>query len=345
MDTGYRDAAIGDSSLNASLHLMQSRTRGSISGGNGASGSLHEKYPGASPGIDGSTGSGTGVEGKVSLDSENEHDLFASDLKKLETERRDSKKENLPSEPDSPFMASFLIDLIHSIKSALASISNASLFSLESMDSPETRKRSHAQVKEDIKRIDSVLNSLLNFINVNTPIAKTDTLYTILEEVLETQEKPLREKNIEIIKRYVNGLPETYIHNEQLRFILHSILQYAIVSTPPNETIVVSVKSLDAQGKKGIQKPSVIEKSGYIEAIVGFNKNGNSGNSSEKGTAERGGQRGDSIDLILVLVKEILERNNGIMAVGTNGKKPNTLIGLRFPIERRKVVYYEPITF
>jgi hypothetical protein len=47
-------------------------------------------------------------------------------------------------------------------------------------------------------------------------------------------------------------------------------------------------------------------------------------------------------DLILKLAKEILEKNHGMM-IETHGKKLKTLIDLKFPIERRKVVYYEPI--
>jgi hypothetical protein len=47
-------------------------------------------------------------------------------------------------------------------------------------------------------------------------------------------------------------------------------------------------------------------------------------------------------DLILKLAKGILERSHGMM-IETHGKRSETLIALRFPIERRKVVYHEPI--
>jgi hypothetical protein len=52
----------------------------------------------------------------------------------------------------------------------------------------------------------------------------------------------------------------------------------------------------------------------------------------------------EAIDLILVLAKEILKKNHGMMIMESNGNKPKTLITVRFPIERRKVVYYAPIT-
>jgi len=47
-------------------------------------------------------------------------------------------------------------------------------------------------------------------------------------------------------------------------------------------------------------------------------------------------------DLILRLAKDILERNHGMMIETHNGKS-ETVIAPRFPIERRKVIYYEPI--
>ncbi len=53
-------------------------------------------------------------------------------------------------------------------------------------------------------------------------------------------------------------------------------------------------------------------------------------------------QRNGMADLVLKLAEDILERNHGMM-IETHGKRSETLIVLRFPIERRKVVYYEPI--
>jgi len=47
-------------------------------------------------------------------------------------------------------------------------------------------------------------------------------------------------------------------------------------------------------------------------------------------------------DLILKLAKETLQRNHEMM-VETHRKEPETIIILRFSIERRKVDYYELI--
>jgi nitrogen-specific signal transduction histidine kinase len=205
----------------------------------------------------------------------------------------------------------------------------------------EIRKRSHAQVKEEIKKIDSVLNSLLNFINVNTPITKMNTLYVILEEILDANDKQLQQKDIKIYKKYEKDLPDTFIDPEQVRFILHSVLQYAIFLTPPAEVIGIFMKS-DNNGT-GVGKTLQEDKRRNVEVVLGFNGNGKRVDQSENLSEVPLDQTKGMADLILSLAKDILERNHGMMIETHNGKS-ETFITLRFPIERRKVVYYEPIT-
>jgi len=275
-----------------------------------------------------------------SINLEKKDNPLDSFLKKEEVKPKESKNEGLPDEQGPSFMSSFLIELVHSIKNALASVYQATVLTMDRYDDVEIRKRSHTQVKEEIKKIDSVLNSLLNFINVNTPLTKTNTLYVIFEEILEANEKQLRQNEIKIYKKYDKDLPDTYIHPEQVRFILNSVLQYAILSTPPNETIGFLMKSGD--NGTGAEKALPEDKRRHIEVIFGFNGNGKPVNQAENASETPGDQSIGLADLILKLAKDILERNHGMM-IETHGKGSEILIALRFPVERRKVVYYEPI--
>jgi nitrogen-specific signal transduction histidine kinase len=269
------------------------------------------------------------------------HSLF-SFLKEDGVKPKESGKEGLPHEQGPSFMDSVLIELVHGIKNALASIYHATVLGMDHYEDGEMRERSHRQVREEIKKIDSVLNSVLNFISINTPILKTNTLYTILEEILEANEKPLRQKNIKVIKRYGKDLPDTFIHPEQVRFIFHSVLQYAVLSTVPNESIGFLMESSDVDSGAGGEKTSFGNDRRYIEVMIGFNGDGKSVRSLED-LSETPGDAGEGMtDLILRLAKEILQRNHGMMTE-THGERLKTLIHLRFPVERRKVVYYEPI--
>jgi len=290
-------------------------------------------------------------EPNLTKSSKRENDIFESEkkdnpvdsfLKKDALKPPESKKEDPPNEQGPSFMDSFLVELVNNIKNALASIYHATALTTDNYDDVGIRERSHTQVKEEIKKIDSVLNSVLNFININTPIIKTNTLYTILEEILEASEKQLRQKHIKIIKKYEKDLPDTFINSEQVRFIFHSVLQYAILSTPPNESIRFLMKSSDLHNGKSVEKTSFENNRRYVEVIIGFNGNGKSVNPLENLSETPGDQKEGMADLILKLAKEILQRNQGMM-IETHGERLKTLINVRFPVERRKVVYYEPI--
>jgi len=261
---------------------------------------------------------------------------------KDELKPTESKKEGLSDQQGPSFMESFLVELVHNIKNSLTSIYHTSVLTMEKYDDVEIRKRSHDQVKEDIKKIDSVLNSVLNFININTPIIKTNTLYMILEEILEANEKQLRQKNIKINQKYEKDLPDTFIHPEQVRFILHSVLQHAILSTPPDKGIGLLMKSSNSHHGTVAEKTSPENGRRYIEVMIGFDEDRKPVNQLDNVAETSENQKEGMTGLILKLANEILQRNHGMM-VEAHGKNPKTLINMRFPVERRKVVYYEPI--
>lgn len=276
--------------------------------------------------------------------TENDSNSAASFPNKAESEPPKSKEKDPPIEQDPPFLSSFLVELIDSIKNTLISIKNVSQLSTEKFNDLEFRKYSQRSITEDIKNIDSVLNSLLNYIHINTPIAKSNTISLILEEVLKANEKQIQGKNIKIFKKCEKDLPETFIHDEQMRFILNSILQFAILSTPPEGTIGFLIKSFDFLNGTPGKKISPERNGGYIEAAIGFIGGKESTEPLKDIPASSAIQKEETTKLILQLVKEILQKNHGSMTYEVDPKKPRTLITLRFPIERRKVVYYEPIS-
>jgi hypothetical protein len=283
-------------------------------------------------------------EKKTCSGSGNGEDSIASCLKELETRTTESRKEVLANEQVFTFSNSFLIELVNSLKNILTSLYHTTSLTLEKDEDTETKRQGHTQIKEEIKRIDSVLNTLLNFININTPIAKTNTLCTILEEVLEANEKQLQDKNIKVLKRCEKDLPETFIHHEQVKFIFHSILQYAMFSMLPNESMGILMRSPDFHDALESKKGPPENEGGYVEVAIGFNGSRKLSSPLENLSKILRDQR-EATDLILILVEEILTKNRGRMMIETNGNRPNTLITLRFPIERRNVVYYAPLTF
>ncbi len=278
------------------------------------------------------------------FDTENEACSLGSLLNKVEASLPESRENPPQRGSENPFLSSFLPELIQSIKNTLISIMNTSLLSADKFNDAEFRKVAQRYISEDIKRIDSVLNSLLNYIHINTPITKSNTISLVLEEVLEANEKQILSKKIKIIKKCEKDLPETFIHDEQMRFILNSVLQYSILSTPAEGTIGFLIKSFDFHNGGLDEKISPERNGGYIEAAIGFIGDKTPANQSRDNPLSSAIQKEETAKLILVLVKEILQKNHGSFTHEVDPKKPRTLITLRFPIERRKVIYYEPIS-
>ncbi|HSB04558.1 MAG TPA: hypothetical protein VLK23_05135 [Thermodesulfobacteriota bacterium] len=241
------------------------------------------------------------------------------------------------------FLLSFLTELIPCIKNQLGAIKILTSSSGDRCEGPELRKSLQQGVAEKIRQIDSVLNSLLNYVNINTPVIKTNTLHFLLEEVLEANAKQLHEKNIRVIKKSQKDLPETYIHDEQVRFILNSILQYAILSTPLDGSIGFLFRSPNLPKGEDNQKRTFAENpEGTVEVIIIFTGNQKPIRSSELPPSTQA-QKEEVTELILQLVEEILRKNDGWMKWEVDERRSRSLIRLRFPIERRKVIYYERI--
>ena len=278
------------------------------------------------------------------METENKKNSFADVSAEGEKKSAESGKKNPTDGQKDTFLMSFLAELIHFIKNNLVSIKNTALIGFDKAEDLKFKKYSQRSITEDIKKIDSVLNTLLNYININTPIIKSNTLYIILEEILEANEKQLKNRKVKIVKKCEKDLPETFIHDEHVRFILNSVFQYAMLSIPLEGTIEVLIKYFDFQDEVAGETVPLKKNEGFIEVLVGFKGDEKLPRPLENVSGIQAVQKGETNQLILHLAKDILQKNHGTMTFEVDEKKLRTLITLRFPIERRKVVYYEPIS-
>lgn len=251
-----------------------------------------------------------------------------------------SKLEFLSNEQNTPFLTSFFIELIQIVKKTLGSIKNYTQISRGKFSDREFGEYFYRAVTEDVEKIDMVLNGLVNYINLNTPIRKTDTVHRLIEEALKRHQAKLEEKGIKIFKKLEKDLPETIVPDEQLKYILGSVFQYALANISSNLSMGLYTRSFVLEKEMG-QGPALFQKDGrYIEITVifmGYKK------PPEQGTGPAKFQKEEPLDLILRFVKEVVQRNQGKMRVEADEKKAKTLISLRFPVERRKVVYYQVV--
>jgi hypothetical protein len=197
-------------------------------------------------------------------------------------------------------------------------------------------------ITKDIEKNYLVLNSFLNYIKATTPIRKKETMNTLIEEVLKKHQVRLEEKKTKISKNFEKDLPEAIVPDEQLRFILDTVLQYAMASMPSDANIEFLTKSFALQ-KEG-REVSVFEKDRkYIEVLVAYTSYKKPMERSMEELITLTSQEEIASDLVLKLVEVIVKMNQGIMRFEVDETKVKKFIFLRFPAERRKVVFSEPI--
>ncbi len=269
------------------------------------------------------------------FDIESERGSFTSASVKEGIESIKSKLDFLSNEQGGLFITPFFVELIQRIKNTLGSIRNYTQISRDKFSDKEFGEYFYRAVTEDIEKIDMVLNGLMNYIKLNSPIRKTDTVHRLIEEELRKYQSKLEGKGIKLFKKFEKDLPETIVPDEQLKYILSSILQYAVANISPNLSMALYTRSFTLE-REG-EGPDLLKKdSRYIEISLGFMGY----KKPDQGTG-RTLQKEEPLELILRFVKEVVQRNRGVMKIDADEKKGKTFISLRFPVERRKVVYYQ----
>lgn len=282
------------------------------------------------------------MEKDLFFETEMGKNSFLSFLEKAEVKPAKSPKNNLDGSKIHASSA-FIIELVHRIKNPLVSIKTFTQLLRDKFNDPEFRDYFYRIVTEDIEKIDAVLNGLLGYIKINHPIEKKNTVHSIIEDVLKKYGTQIENKKIKILRKYETDLPETVIHDEQLRYILNSLFQYAIPSIPLNGSIGFLTKSFDDQRGNAEEKSSLENERRYIEILMVFTGYKKPIESLETLLGIPSAQEKELTDLEIRLVKEMIQKNRGMMKFEVNEKKLRTLISLQFPVERRKVIYYQSI--
>jgi nitrogen-specific signal transduction histidine kinase len=282
------------------------------------------------------------TEKDLLLESQEENQSFVAFLKKADMTLAESKPATLSSDQNSHLFSLFLMELVHRIKNPLVSIKTFTQLLREKFNDGEFREHFYKIVTEDIEKIDTVMNGLVRYVKINTPIEKRDTIHFILEDVLKKHETELEHRKIKLFKKFEKNLPETTVHDEQLRYILNTLLQYAIPFISPNGSIGFLTKSFDVETRTASGKTSHPKNGRYVEILIVFTGYRKPFEQLETVLGIPTVPKEEAVELELRLIKEIIRKNQGIMKFEVNEKKPRTVISLKFPTERRKLIYYQP---
>jgi hypothetical protein len=246
------------------------------------------------------------------------------------------KESIIPNERVAFLLFPFFMEMIDQFKGTLNNLRNFARIFQEKFGDKEVGTYLKRMITEDIKKIELVQNSLLNYIRINNPITKTNTVNTLIEEELKKYHVELEEKKIKLFKTLERELPETVVPDDQLRYIFSCILQYVMALIPTNGSLGLYTKNLVFRREIGED-----QEGRFVEILMVY--------TGYKKTMEQFGsslgisphQKERILDLALRLVDEIVQRNHGLMKFEEDEKMAKTTISLRFPVERRKVVYYQ----
>ncbi len=235
-------------------------------------------------------------------------------------------------------------DLAAHLKSSLSSIRNLTECSQGRFKDSEFGYYFQRMVTEGIDKTEAELNCFLDYLKMKSSVPRANTIHLVIEDLLRKNGKRLAEKKIKIAKKqYEKDLPETSVQDEELKYILNWIIQYAITSASSNGTIGFLTRSFDPHEIRDDIKAALHRDKRYLEILVAFGGNGND-KPNEQPLAALGLQtphRESGNSVILPLVEEVVQKNRGILKSKVDHEKGLTQISLILPSERRKVVQYQ----
>ncbi|HSB07278.1 MAG TPA: hypothetical protein VLK23_19030 [Thermodesulfobacteriota bacterium] len=278
------------------------------------------------------------------LEIENDRGPSAVSLEEEEREPTEPRENIIPNERVAFLLFPFFIEMIGQFIDILETHGNHARILQEKLSGKELGAYLSRMITEDTKKVELLQKTLLNYIKISNPIVRTNTVNVLLEEELKKYQVELEGRKVKLFKSLEKDLPETIVPDEQLNYILSCLLQYAGALMHPHGYFGLFTRSLILQketgegqglGKKG-------EKCVEILMIYMDSKKPTDQVGTASGTPAR--QKEGVMDLILRLIDEIVRRNRGMMKLEVDEKKAKTTISLRFPVERRKVIYYQPAT-
>jgi len=142
-------------------------------------------------------------------------------------------KDRDPSNGQNGFsLSAYYVELFNRVKASLAAMQAYAFLSMDNSKDKELAQHIYKIVNADIEKTISLLDRFNDYINFSTPMVKKNTVNTLLVEVIKKHVSQFKEKEVNIIKKqFENDLPETILPDEQLRYILNSVIEYVLLSS------------------------------------------------------------------------------------------------------------------
>jgi signal transduction histidine kinase len=156
------------------------------------------------------------------------------DLKKTKAYQRRSDK--LAS------LGTLTAGLAHEIRNPLVAVKTFMQLLKERYDDPEFRESFLDITASEVDRISTLINELLDFARPSQMQPQKENINEIVEKMLLLLKNEVKEKSIEIEKKYASNLPKILVDKEQVKQVFLNMLLNGIQSAPKGGVITVETR-------------------------------------------------------------------------------------------------------
>lgn len=236
-----------------------------------------------------------------------------------------SEKTPLKGEKESWFGIT-IPTLAHEIKNPLVAISTFAHLLPEKYDDPEFREEFSRLVNQDVRRINEVLENLLEFAQLSAPRSSLHDLNSILAEALRQQEKDPTPPAKEVQTDLANGLPLILFDKSHLGFVLRNLLENSFSRLNPQGPLHLSTRFSREEGRGGPKES--------VDLILWYNTPEGVLRNFSKVAGFEAEMDFQNLNMALLLIRKIMVRNRGKMQV-LQEEDGGMTIRLQFPPGKR----------
>ena len=211
-----------------------------------------------------------------------------------------------PEEKDSWFDVT-IPTLAHEIKNPLVVISTFAHLLPDKYEDPEFRQEFSRLVNQDVRRINALLENLLDFAQLSSPQSSLQDLNAVLEDFLEKQGKASGQADRKIVTDLGKPLPPIFFDKTHLNFVLRNLVEHVLLKGNAKFPPLISTRHPLEEGTGG--RPD------SVDMILWYNSpEGVLGNLSRVVGFETKPEL-QNLNLALLLIRKVLQRNRGKMQV------------------------------
>ena len=228
-----------------------------------------------------------------------------------------------------PWFDVTLPTLAHEIKNPLVAINTFAHLLPEKYEDSEFRQEFSRLVNQDVRRINDLLENLLEFSQFSTARPTANDLNFVLAGLLKQKEKPLQRCGAQITADLNGAIPLVLFDETQLNFVLRNVLENAIAKIRPEAPLRLSTS---VSGEKETSGPSR-----FVDVRVCYDGREGIVGRTQKAVGFGAEPDFQNLSLILLLIRKVMNRNRGRMQVRQEGEE-GMAIRLQFPaaVERKE---------